>query len=195
MSAYSDCYALCVSLTKRTMLQSLTDSLIRAAIRKGHRAGSFPRDVKIVQATGLATDAVIQTVELSTTCPRIRQLKAVKPTDYRDIWYRDEDVGSLLDPYGFAKTDVYWQVGSTLNVRAAAPVSSIDIYYLDLPDLTNLEMCDDWVLTMHTDLVAHWAAASILNTVGEQEARTRVEEAAKEFYEDLMEESVEIIGR
>lgn len=195
MSAYSDCYALTVALIRRSSMQTLVDTQIRAAIRKGHRAGSFPRDVQTVTISNLSTSDAIQSVDLSSYCPRLRQLKAVKPTEYQDVWYHDVDLGDLLDQYGYAKTNVYWQVGSTLNVRAAAAVSSIDVYFLALPDLTNLETCDDWVLVNHGDLVAHWAASSILGILGEQEAKRGIDEMTKEFYEDLMEESVEIIGR
>lgn len=195
MSAYSDCYALVVALTNRSALSALTDAQIRAAIRKGHRAGSFPRDVKTVTVSGLSTSSQIQTIDLAANCPRLRQLKTVKPVDYQDVWYKDEDIGTLLDPDGVARVDIFWQVGSTLSIRAAAPVTSVQIYYFDLPDLTDLAASTDWVLTSHGDLVAHWAAAAILGSVGEQEARSRIEALAAEFYEDLIEESVEIVGR
>lgn len=195
MSAYSDCYAAVVALTNRKSMQDLTDLQIRAAIRKAHRAGSFPRDVQIVPVTGLSTSSTIQTIDLSLYCPRLRQLKAVKPSDLQDIWYHDEDIGSLLDRDGFAKTNIYWQVGTTLNVRAEVPSSSIDIYWLGMPDLTDLANCSDWILVNHSDLIAHWAAANILGSIGETEARKGVGALAAEFYEDLIEESVEIIGR
>lgn len=195
MTAYSDAYALTVSLCGRKAMQTDIDLQIKAAIRKGHRAGSFPRDVKTVSVGGLSTSVVIQTIDLSSYCPRLRQLKAVKPTAYQDIWYSDEDIGSLLDPDGFAKQDVYWQVGNTLNVRPANPQTSVDVYYLDLPDLSNLSSSTDWILVNHNELVAHWAAMAILTLLGETEARNGIKELAVEFYEDLIEESVEIIGR
>jgi hypothetical protein len=195
MSAYSDCYAAVVALTNRSALQTLTDMQIRAAIRKAHRAGSFPRDVQIVTVSGLSTANAIQTVDLSAYCPRLRQLKAVKPTSLQDIWYHDEDIGSILDPDGFAKLDVYWQVGTTLNVRPASVTDSLDIYWLGMPDLTDLANFSDWILVNHSDLIAHWAAAAVLGAVGETEAKAGVEELAKALYEDLIEESVEIIGR
>ena len=195
MSAYSDCYALAVTLCGRPSMQTLIDAQIRAAIRKGHRAGSFPRDVQTVTISGLDTTQVIQSVDLSSYCPRLRQLKAVKPAAYPDVWYHDEDIGGLLDPDGIPKTDIFWQVGNTLSIRATAPVDSILVYWLGLPDLTDLANSTDWVLVNHTDLVAYWAAAAVLGVVGEQEAKSNVEKMLAEFYEDLIEESVEIVGR
>lgn len=195
MSAYSDCYALCVELTNRKAMQALTDAQIRAAIQNAHRSGTFARDLKSVQISGLSTSSPIQEIELSSNCPRLRQIRAIRPEAFIDAWYEAADIRTLLDHDGFAKLDVWWQVGTTLSIRASSPSESVRVLYFDYPNLSDLNVSEDWILVNHTDLIAHRAAAAILSSVGEQEARQRVDAFAKELLVNLIAESVESLGR
>lgn len=195
MSLYTEIQTEVFFWTNRRTMVAETDMAIRAAIRKAHRAASFYRDLQTVSVP-VSTLTSEQTVDLSASCPLYRQLYTVKPTTPAGaVQYEDADVRDLLDADGFLKYNVYWVVGTTLSIRPSVAYDSVDITYYKRVNVDDLNTLDDWIATEHKDLIVLWAAASILAIVGEQEVKTRVEGLAKMAYDDLIGDSMEIIGR
>jgi len=195
MSLYTEIQADVFYWTKRKLMVNETDMAIRQAIRKAHRAGSFPRDMTTVTLTGQSTSTAIQSIDMAANLPSLRQLYHVAPTGIPNVKYEDADIRDLVDQDGYPKTNVFWTVGTTLFIRAASPSDSIDVTYYKLVNVDNLAALDDWIATQHKDLIVLWAAATILTMVGEQEVKTRVEDLTKLAYADLIGDSVEAIGR
>lgn len=194
MSLYTDIRDGVFVFTKRPTLTAETDLAIRQALRKAHRAGSFPRDLVTVANIPVDTTQTVQSIALSSYCPRMRQLYVVKPTGL-DVYYKDDDVRSLLDLDGYPKTDIYWQIGDTLSIRPANSSPTVDIIYYSYPDYSDLTTLSDWIAMHHQDLIVLWATMAVCAIINETEVSERVSKLVEEAYEDLMEEAVEIIGR
>jgi hypothetical protein len=158
MSLYTDIVAAVIQWTSRPDLTAETDLAIRQAVRSAHKAGTFYRDLATVSLTGLATDQ-IQAIDLSTAAPDYRKLAYVKPTNY-DLKYEEVGVLDLFDQDKYLRSDVFYVVGNTLNIRAASPSSTITLVYYRNPTLTPLSALDSWIATNHQDLIVCWAAAA-----------------------------------
>jgi hypothetical protein len=162
--------------TSRPDLTAELDIAIRQAVRAAHNAGKFYRDLASLPITGLATDQ-LQTVDLSVSAPNYRKLAYVKPTGY-DVQYKEVNILDLFDQDNFLRTDVFWVVGNTLNIRAASAVPDITVLYYTNPTTVPIASLNSWIVTLYPDLIACWAAANILAQIGEQEIKTRVEAIA-----------------
>lgn len=195
MSLYTEIQSDVFAWTNKRLMVAETDMAIRGAIRKAHRAGSFYRDMATVTVSSLSTATSPQSIDVAAALPMYRQLYSVKPTGREDVVYKDADLRDLLDQDGFPKYNIFWMVGLTLFIRAASPSDSVDVTYYKRVNVDDLAMLDDWIAAEHKDLIVLWAAATILALVGEQEVKTRVEALAKLAYDDLIGDSVEIIGR
>lgn len=193
MSLYSDIVAGIVTWTNKPGLTAEMDIAIRQALRTAHRAGSFYRDLQVVSLTAQPTDQ-IQTINLSTTAPNYRQICYVKPTD-SDLMYDPIPVTELFDADKYPKADVYYGVGTNLMIRAASPSANLDICYYKSPTVSPISTLDSWIADLHQDLIILWASATILNFIGEQDIKTRVEALAKLALQDLIEDSTEIVRR
>lgn len=193
MSLYSDIFDQVAGWTTRTDLSTEIDAAIRQAVRAAHRVGTFYKDLATLTLTGQSTGQ-IQTIDLSVSAPLYRQLAYVKPTDI-DMVYKEAHILDLFDPDGYYRTDVYWAVGTTLNIRAANPAENITLVYYKNPTLTPIASLDSWIATDHQDLIVYSAAASICAMTGEQEIKQRVEMLAAAEKADLLSAALFVTGR
>jgi hypothetical protein len=192
MSTYSDIFDGVVAWTNRPSLVAETNLAIRQAVRSAHRAGTFPKDLGTVDLT-VTTDQ-IQQIDLSSAVPDLRAIARVYPTDL-DYEYKEVQVLDLFDNDGYARTDVFWLIGTNLMIRAAAPYSALSLCYYRNPVVSPIEDIDSWIARDHQDLVILWAAATVLTFIGEQEIKTRVEQLAGSALRDLVSESLFITSR
>lgn len=193
MSLYSDIRDAVFVWTNRPDLTAETDYAIKQALRTAHRAATFYRDLTTTALTGQATGQ-IQTIDLSASCPNYKQICFVKPTA-ADMWYSPIGILDVFDYDKVYKTDVYYGMGTSLILRASIPVDAITICYYRSPTTSPIASIDSWIADLHQDLVILWAAGTILAFVGEQEIKTRVESLAKLAYNDLIEDSIELVRR
>jgi hypothetical protein len=192
MSTYTDIFDGVVAWTNRPSLVAETNLAIRQAVRTAHRAGTFPKDLCTLPLT-VSTDQV-QQIDLSSVAPDLRAIARVFPTDL-DYEYKEVQVLDLFDNDGYARTDVFWLIGTNLMVRAAAPYSALSISYYRHPVLAPIENLSSWIAIEHQDLIILWAAATVLTFIGEQEIKTRVEQLAGGALRDLVSDSLFITAR
>jgi hypothetical protein len=193
MSLYTDIVAGVITWTNRPDLTSETDYAIKQALRTAHRAGTFYRDLAVVNLVAQPTTQ-IQTIDLSLSTPNYKQLCYVKPAGL-DMRYAPIDVLDVFDYDKVYKTDVYYGMGTSLIIRAASPVADLDICYYKSPTTSPMSAIDSWIADLHQDLIILWASATILAFIGEQEIKTRVEALAKLARDDLIEDSTELVRR
>lgn len=189
MSIYTDILADVVAFTNRPELTAETDVAIRQAIRTAHSAGSFWRDLVSLPITGLATDEAIQTIDLSSVAPRFKQLAYVGPTD-SNLYYAPVDIKDQWDEYKQFKTDVCYGLGTNLILRPAAAAEDVTLVYWSFPVTSPIADTDSWIAEKFPDLISCWAAATILQMIGENEIKTRVEALAKLAYNDLIKDNL-----
>lgn len=194
MSQYTELVTDILAWTNRPDLTAEMNLGIKNAIRAAHRAGKLVRDLVTVQVP--LELAQIQSIDL-TAAPftKVRQVLTVKPTDV-DREYTGVDVLDLYDVDGYARTNIFYQIGTTLHIRADVPVELVDINYWQQPTIpTDLTTLNDWIVEEYSDLIVLWAAATVLAAAGEQEVKTRVEGLAKIAYDDFIADNLQTVGR
>lgn len=195
MSVYSDIIEGIVSWTNRPELVADMNFNIRQAIRSGHRAAKFARDIVVADFTGLDTDQIQYISINDTKLAGFQQVATLGPTG-SDLQYTGVDISDLLDVDGYPRDNIFYLVGSQINIRAATPVAELTVRYLKQPVLpTDLEDLDDWIAVNHADYVILWAAATILGVSGEQEIKQRCEGYAKLARDELIAANLELVRR
>lgn len=192
MATWAELQADVVTWTNRPTLVAETQLALRNAIRTAHRQGKFWRDLTTVPVTLVANQ--VQTLILTDTCPRMRQLAYVKDIAH-DGYLEEAQILDLLDSDGFPKNDVYWGIGDNLNIRSAYGSTSYEIAYYRQPVTTPPESIEDWLLRDYFDVVVLLAAASVLGSVGEQEIKSRVDALLLVAMADMVSDQLEVTGR
>lgn len=192
MSIYSDVFDGVVAWTNRADLVTETDTAIRQAVRAAHRAGSFYRDMTTVALTGQALTQV-QSIDLSSAAADLRKIATVNPTGY-DVQYSEVSALDLFDQDAYPRTDVFYMIGQTLNIRASTPVDAITISYFKHPVIAPIASMTSWIAQIHQDYIICAAAATVLSMLGEQEIKTRVETLAAMGRANLIAESLFVTG-
>ena len=185
------------SWTNRPTMSAETTLALRQAIRAAHKAGKFWRDLAVVQVTGLALDA-LQIVDIATQVhARMRQVAYVKVPD-TELYLDPVTIEDQLDHNRLQKQDIYYGLGGSLAIRAAAPVAAYDIAVYTYPDvafLSNTANSTDWIFNEHQDFVVLHAASTVLALIGEQEIKSRVDQLMAGALADLRSDNIEVYGR
>lgn len=194
MSQYSDLIADISAYTNRPDLTSEMDVAIRRAVRAAHLAGKWIYDQVTVSVP--VTQEQIQTIDLrGSPFERFRSIRVVKPTGL-DYDYTLVDNLDLFDADGLPRENVAYVIGNTLHVRAGYVVDSVDVTYVQLPEIpSSLTDLDDWIVSTYPDTIAMYAAATVLAMIGEQEIKTRIEGMAGAAWEELKRDALNGVPR
>jgi len=192
MATWAELQADVFTWTNRPLLVAETQLALRNAIRMAHRQGKFWRDLTVVPVASVQSQT--QTIILTDTCPRMRQLAYVKDVG-NDNFLSEASITDLLDSDGFHKSDIYWGVGDNLNIRSAYGATSYEIAYYRQPVTTPPESIGDWLLNDYFDVVVLLAAATILGSIGEQEIKQRVDALLLVAMADMVSDQLEVTGR
>lgn len=181
MTIYTDVLATVNGLTNRPDLTTETDIAIRQAVNAAHGKSTFFKDLVVTDVTGLSTTTNPQTVDLSAapfdTVPIRGQLITVKPKDVEGE-YTKANILELTDSDNFDRYNIWWQVGTTLKIRAISPVSSITVSYFRRWTVNPIASLDSWIAQDYPDLIGATAALIVLGTTGEKEIIDRIERLA-----------------
>jgi hypothetical protein len=180
--------------TKRPDLVIETAQHLKMATRIAHKSGKFWRDLQKVVISALPLDQV-QEITLESVAPRLRAISSLTSTANERVEYDPIAADDLLDVDGYLRTNVYWGFGATLQVRAAAPESSLTLRYFQYPIVATPSTYNSWIANEHSDLLVNLAASNLLASVGEQEIAGRVSAMAALQLQDLKEDNIEIVGR
>lgn len=179
--------------TKRPDLSALTDAALRQAIRTAHKSGKYWRDLIKVTVAPESGD-VIQQFNISSQFTRFRQIAYIK-NSADDFWYRPADISDLVDDYGYAKTDIYYGIGTKLLIRASVPQEQYEVCYYQHPVVSPPSSVISWIAEEYSDVVILWAASTVLSAIGEQEIKQRIDQLALIAFADLQQDNIEIFGR
>lgn len=181
-------------LTKRPDAVTLTEQHLRKAVRTAHKSGKYWRDLQVAQLTNLPLDQV-QEVQLATVAPRLRAVARLTSATNAQLEYKPVTIDDLLDNDGYLRTNVYWGLGSVLQVRAAAPEASLTLTYYQYPVVSPEASFNSWIAEEHSDLLVNLTAGGVLAAFGEQETARRIDSLAALLLADLQQDNLEIVGR
>lgn len=152
MPAITDFYQDVYAITDREDLVSETAVALRRALRHCHYNSEYYFDVQ-VQSVAASGD-VINNVAL--------------PERYRATVYLGDDdlvICKEMTPQAYFRTDVlmdktnvFWIMGSTLNIRARSPYTFLQHYYLQVPDFLDSRIAID-----HKDFLVFKAAEYVFS--------------------------------
>jgi hypothetical protein len=178
--------------TNRPDLAAETLAALRRALRTAHQSGKYWRDLDQLTLTGSDPSLQVQSYSLSGTA--VRAVATIKRWDL-DEYFSPVAIDDLVDLDGYARVNVYWGMGTTINVRAQPADSQYRMTYYRWPTTSGAESVDSWILDLHEDTVICMAAATVLGIVGEQEIKSRMDQLAALGLADLQQDSLEVYGR
>ena len=182
------------TLTKRSDLVAETGVALRNAVRMAHKSGKFWRDLAQVTINNLALDTV-QEVDIPTYLPRLKQVAYIRSTANNDLQLKEVRIDDLLDEDNYARTNVYWGLGTKLKIRAYAAEASYQVAYWRYPVVSPSTAFDSWIAEDHSDALILPAATTVLQMIGENEIRAKLEPLAAQAMRDLIEDNLEMQGR
>lgn len=194
MATWDDLKTDVFTWTNRSDLVAETELALRQAIRTAHRQGKFWQDMTTTVLAGLPVDQPVQQIDIATDLPRFKQIAYVK-SGYQDKYYSEAVAADLLDSDQYVRTNVYWGIGTILNIRGAAPEDLLEIAYYRQPITTPPASIDDWLLADYKDVVVLFAAGTVLGIIGEQEIKQRVDSLLLIEVAGLVQDQTEITGR
>lgn len=196
MPTWSDLLTEVMTLTKRPDMIVQSEIALRQSVRNAHKSGKYWRDLVEVTLTALDLDQV-QSIDIATNLPKFRQMVYIKSTEQEDKYFNPVLVDDLLDNDGYARTNVYWGFGSAIKIRAYSPESSYKFGYWKYPTVPmgTSTTFDSWIAEEHSDLLTLWAAVTVLNQVGENEIRDKLQQLAIIALADLQQDNLETVGR
>lgn len=183
------------SLTARPDLTSETTLALRACFFLLHRKGKFWKDLVI---DWVASAAPVESRSLATHVldlsgiSNMRQVKCIRADGYSHLDFVDVD--DQLDAERTLRTDVWWGVGSQIQLRTAISATSWEVSYYGLPTWDGTDV-DDWIVDQHQDLLVLNTAQRILSTVGDLELAATYREQAAPLLADLLQDNLEAFAR
>lgn len=181
--------------TTRPDLLGETNLAIRQAIRNLHRSGRFWRDMTVLNVTpeaGAFNGTGNQRIDMD-AYPFYRQAVYLKYED-SDTFLKPVDIADLVDQDYFIRDGVYWGMGNYLQIRNSDPQASYELAFLKHPNVAG-NTSDSWILTQYPDAVTLVAATIILNAIGENEIKAKVEKLAGGEIRNLIKDNLEIENR
>ena len=167
------------------------DAAIRSAVRavtlKYHRKEKFWRDLESVSLVGLPLDTV-QLVDIATYLPGFRQLLSVEGATI-------VEAHDLYDEAGYARTNIAFLAGTSLNIKHYGPRSSVAVSYYKDPVVAPENLYASWIADTQPDLLIAGAAARSLAWKNESEifAAATLEERSQ--WAELLQNNIESVGR
>ncbi len=193
MATLSSLQSAVYTYTNRPDLAAETLAAVKNAVRTAHKSGKYWKDLYSATVAGLPTDVATQNIS-NIYFTRLRAVATVRPTDREDLYFTPVAIDDLVDLDGYVRTNVYYGLGSDIKVRAASPVADYTITYYQWPLFTSTEVTS-WIVDEHEDLIALWAASTVLGMIGEQEIKGRMDQLALIAFADLQQDNIEIVGR
>lgn len=194
MATWNEMLEEVLAVTVRPDLVTESGIALRKAVRATHASGRFWKDLAVVTASPLAV-AQVQSIDLSIHAPRFRQVAYVSSVATPDFYLNPITIDELLDFDGIARSNSYWGLGNTFQVRAAVPETSYTFAYYRYPTVFPTAAFDSWVAENFSDLLVCKAAGFLCGIVGEQEIQRKMEMAAAELQIEFIAANLEIVSR
>lgn len=190
-SLASEVYA----LTARPDLTQETPLALRRAFMLLHRKAKFWKDLRTEWvAAGTPADPrslATQVIDLS-TISNLRQVHMVRADGYSEL--DPVDVNNQLDTDQLLRPDVWWAVGSELQLRSNVMPAAWELHYYVTPAWNGTDI-DDWLVDEHRDLLVIRAAGNLLRLIGDAELADSYEREAGPLMVDLLQDNIEAFAR
>lgn len=194
MALWDDLLVEIYAITSRPDLVTETAMSLRKATRNVHASGRFWRDAIAVPLSGVVV-AQVQDVNLELYAPRFRKVISLTAGSNVDHFLTPVNIDELLDNDNYARTNIFWGLGTSLRIRAASPNTDYILTYLRYPEVFPAAAYATWIANEFRDLLVLKAAIAVLNLSGEQEMIPRFSEMVNEMQRELVQANIEIIAR
>lgn len=173
MAAIADFYEDVFVCTDRPDLRQETAIALRRALRACHYASEFQFDVQLQTISGAGFPTIVSLPDRYRATLRLSdnsamELRSITPRAYFDMH-------AQLD-----KRNVYWTLGSNLEIRALDGFSVLYHYYLQTPDFADSRIAAD-----HRDYLVYTASALVLTMIDEANKAARFQNLAQECFVEL----------
>lgn len=193
MATWAELLTEIYSLTNRPDRVAETNLALRQAVRLAHKSGKFWRD--LVSTTVTLPVAQVQEIDIASWAPNFRGVATLGSATNELAVFNPVTIDDLLDSDNYARTNVYWGIGTKINIRAANPEELYTLRYYKYPIVFPTASFNSWIADQHADLLILWAAASVLGSLGENDIRDRLNALALVELRELQNSNIEIVGR
>lgn len=165
-----------VTLTNRPDLDTTGQILlaVRRATLKLHTIDYFYRDLFETNVT-FGVSLSVQDYDTLVNIPRWRSVKYIRhydaPSAVAGRFFKKVDPQNVLDDYAVDRTNIWYQGGDSLHLKAPIAFTDILIGVYLYPDITEATY-DSWIATTYPYVIVLEAAATIMKMIGKaDEAR------------------------
>lgn len=186
-----------IAITKRPDLRTRTESAVRSSVLKAHTKDYFTKDIR---EAGVEFDAMnqVQSFIPKETYPRYRAPAYLRIYNTNSYELSGGSVGNFLnkreiydfkDSYGYDETDIYYQAGNQLNLRASCQFQRILMGFYQFPVITESGFTS-WIAEEYPYAIVFDAARDIFSSIGHTESAQSYAQLTAEQYQILTIENV-----
>lgn len=173
MAAITDFYDDVFLCTDRPDLTQETAIALRRALRACHYSSEYSFDVQLQTISSNDFPTIVALP------PRFRA--TLRVGDNNLLQLREITPRAYFDPMAqLDKRDVYWRMGSNLEIRSRTGFSTLFHYYLQVPDFADSE-----IATNHRDYLVYMASSYVLMMIDQSEKARRFMDLAEQNYIEL----------
>ena len=182
MTTLADIRDAVYTITKRPDLVGETLVAIQRATLKEHAAIDYPKDRTELTNITLDNSAANYRYQLSlallgitASCrkiDRIEEYLATMPAAlfspagyYGQLIFEEIAANSIFDDYYLERQNYFFRQGMYVNIVAARQVDAVNLYYYQLPTVTELGY-SSWIADMYPYVIYDAAAADIFKLIG-----------------------------
>lgn len=168
------------TLTNRPDLVQDTVFAIKAATLKVHLVDEWDfdtteEDVLVSQVDGLAQIDVATNLSLGARFRRVLYIQ----NNLTGQFLEQISAPNIFDSYSRLKTNVFYQIGTKINIRADDLGGSVLVAYLIAP-ITDPEQYNSWIAAKYPHIIATEAALKVLNSIGDTSIAKKLSEYTAE---------------
>lgn len=186
-------------ITNRPDLVALTLAAVRSSTLKIHSADFFYKDLVEVRVN-FSSSTYIQEINLTSTFPYWRALHYYRQllnnldgTVSGGAFFEVLSPKDTLDAYGIEKSNVIYQAGTQLNIKAAVASNAGTVGYYRYPD-TTVENYDSWVAREFPWVIIYDAATKVLKSVRYDEQANGTAKFAAELLQEMIAANIVVEG-
>lgn len=175
-----------LSLTKRPDKVTQAENAVNSRLARCILKGEFSHD--LVETTIPIDDTLYaQLVDLSTLASpltRFRKWKYLKQPGALK-YLEPGDVSNVFRPGGYTQSDIFYMIGSTLNIITSSLSSTLEVgYYQYAPALKNNET--HWLLDICPYAIINLATGELFNSMGDVGASKYYIASGEDLFQTLV---------
>ena len=196
MTTFAEMVSDVIALTARPDLQAETELAVRASTLKAHHSDFYSKDLV---ETGIQFDTAqhLQTLQYMQMFPDWRKVRYLRKVADDGVTVREfleliapED---SLDMYNVLRVDVAYFAGKNLHIRSSTAETKYLIGYFQHPVATK-DGYDSWIANEYPFAIIYEAAATVFNTIGQQEKTGLYKQMTAELYRVLKINGISEVG-